>query len=138
MAVYHHTIYLTYMQGSLCKMLDWMKHSSVQLLSRSVTLCDPMDCSTPGFLVHHQLLELVQTHVFQVGDAIQPSHPLLSLLLLSIFPSIRVFSKESILCIRRPKYWSFSTNFSIEMKYKHWDEAQAGIKIAGRNINNLR
>ena len=43
-----------------------------------LTLCDPMDCSTPGFPVHHQLLELTQTHVRQVGDGIQPSHPLLS------------------------------------------------------------
>ena len=43
------------------------------------TLCNPMDCSTPGFSVHHQLLELAQTHVHQVGDAIQSSHPLLSL-----------------------------------------------------------
>ena len=42
------------------------------------TLCDPMNCSTPGFPVHHQLLELTQTQVHQVGDAIQPSHPLLS------------------------------------------------------------
>ena len=42
------------------------------------TLCDPMDCSTPGFPEHHQLLELTQTHVHRVGDAIQPSHPLLS------------------------------------------------------------
>ena len=42
------------------------------------TLCNPMDCNTPGFLVHHQLLELAQTHVHQVGDAIQPSHPLSS------------------------------------------------------------
>ena len=41
-----------------------------------LTLCDPIDCSTPGFPVHHQLLELTQTHVYQVGDAIQPSHPL--------------------------------------------------------------
>ena len=71
-----------------------------------------MDCSTSGFPVHHQLLELVQTHVHWVGDAIQPSHPLLSLLLLpSIFSSIRVFSNESVLHIRWPKYWSFS--FSI-------------------------
>ena len=52
-----------------------------------------MDCSTPVLPVHHQLLKLVQTRVHQVGDAIQPSHPLSSLLLLpSIFPSIRVFS----------------------------------------------
>ena len=43
----------------------------------SQVLCDPMDCSTPGFLVHHQLLELAQTHVYQVSDAIQSSHPLL-------------------------------------------------------------
>ena len=41
-------------------------------------LCDPMNCSTPGLLVHHQLLEFTQTHVHRVGDAIQPSHPLLS------------------------------------------------------------
>ena len=43
-----------------------------------LTLCDPTDCSTPGFPDHHQLLELTQTHVHRVGDAIQPSHPLLS------------------------------------------------------------
>ena len=42
------------------------------------TLCDPMDCSTPGFPVHHQLLELAQTQIHRVGDAIQPSHPLSS------------------------------------------------------------
>ena len=51
--------------------------SSVQLLSH-VRLCDPMDCSTPGFLLHHQLLELAQTHAHRVSDAIQPSHPLSS------------------------------------------------------------
>ena len=71
-----------------------------------------MNCSTPGCPIHHQLPELAQTHVHQVGDAIQPSHPLPTLLLLpSIFPSIRVFSNESVLCIRWPKYWSF--RFSI-------------------------
>ena len=72
-------------------------------------LCNCMDCSMPGFPVYHQLLKLAQTHVHRVGDAIQPSHPLL--LLPSIFPSIRIFSNESILHIRWPKYWSF--NFSI-------------------------
>ena len=62
-----------------------------------LTLCDPMDCSMPGLPVHHQLLESTQIHVHRVGDAIQPSHPLSSPLLLpSIFPSIRVFSNESI------------------------------------------
>ena len=67
----------------------------------------------PGFPVHHPFPELAQTHVHRVGDAIQPSHPLLSLLLPpSIFPSIRVFSNESALRIRWPKYWSFSFNIS--------------------------
>ena len=69
-----------------------------------------MNHSTPGLPVHHQLLESTQTHVHWVGDAIQPSNPLL--LLPSIFPSIRVFSNESVLCIRWPKYWSFSFNIS--------------------------
>ena len=77
------------------------------------TLCDPMDCSTPGLPVHHQLPELAQIHVHPVSDAIQPSHPLSPCLLLpSIFPSIRVFSNESVLHIRWPKYWSFSFNIS--------------------------
>ena len=76
------------------------------------TLCDPMDCSTPGFPVHQQLLELTQSLVHQVGGTIQPSHPLLSPSPPpSIHPSIRVFSKESVLHIRWPNYWSFS--FSI-------------------------
>ena len=51
-----------------------VQYSSVSQLYP--TLCDPMDCSTPGFPVHHQLLELVQTHLYQVNDAIQPPHPL--------------------------------------------------------------
>ena len=79
------------------------------------TLCNPMDCSTPGFPVHHQLPELAQTHVHQVGGAIQPSHPLL--LPPSIFPSIRVFSNESVLRIRWPKYWSFSFSISPSIEY---------------------
>jgi len=72
-----------------------------------------MDCSMPGFPVHHQLLELTQTHFHRVNDAIQPSHTLSTLLLLpSIFPSIRVFSNELVLHIRWPKYWSFSFSIS--------------------------
>ena len=139
-----------------------------------------MDCSTPGLPVHHQFPGFTQTHIYRVGDAIQPSHPLSSpspptfnlsqhqsvkfshsvlsdslwlfapwtvahqaslsitnswsppkpmstesvipsnhlilcrplLLLPSIFPSIRVFSNELTLCIRWPKYWSFSFNIS--------------------------
>ena len=74
-----------------------------------------MDCSTPGFPVYHQLLELAQTHVHRVGDAIQPSHPLL--LPPSIFPSIRVFSSESVLHIRWPKYWTFSFSISPSNEY---------------------
>ena len=61
-----------------------------------------MDCSTPGFPVHHQLPELAQTHLILC-------HPLL---LPSIFPNIRVFSNESALRVRWPKYWSFSFNIS--------------------------
>ena len=91
--------------------------SSVQLLSR-VRLWDPMDCSTPGLPVHHQLLEFTQTHVHWVGDAIQSSHPLLP-------PSpptfnlsnISVFSKESILPFRWPKYWSYSLSISPSIEY---------------------
>ena len=71
-----------------------------------------------GLLVHHQLPELAQTHVHRVSDAIQPSHPLSSLLLPpSVFPSVRVFSIESILCIRWPKYWSFSFSISPSNEY---------------------
>ena len=77
-----------------------------------------MDCSTPGFPVHHQLPESAQTHVHRVVDTIQPSHPLSSLLLPpSVFPSIRVFSNASVLRIRWPKYWSFSFDISPSNKY---------------------
>ena len=78
------------------------------------TLCDPMDCSTPGFPVHHQLQELTQTHVHRVSDVVQQSHPLLSP---SVFPSNRVFSKESILHIRWPEYLSFSFSISPSNEY---------------------
>ena len=69
----------------------------------SLTLCDPMDCSMPGFPVHHQLLKLAQIHVHQVGDAIQPSHPLSPPSPPTFnLPGIRVFSNESVLHIRWP------------------------------------
>ena len=82
------------------------------------TLCDSMDCSMLGFSVHHQLLEPTQTHVHQV---VMPSsylilcHPVF--LMPSIFPSIRVFSNESTLRMRWPKYWSFSFNISASNEY---------------------
>ena len=77
-----------------------------------LTLCNPMNCSTPGLPVHHQLPEFTQTYIHRVGDAIQPSHPLSSPSPLApqSLPA-SVFSNESTLRMRWPKYWSFS--FSI-------------------------
>ena len=81
------------------------------------TLCDPMNHSTPGLPVHHHLPEFTQIHVRRVSDAIQPSHPLLSPSPPApIPPSIRVFSNESTLCMRWPKYWSFSFSISPSLK----------------------
>ena len=102
--------------------MPWMEKSG-RLQFSSVaqscpTLCDTMNRSTPGLPVHHQLLESTQTHVHQ---SVMPSNHLMlchSLLLLpSIFPSIRVFSSESALRIRWPKYWSFSFNISPSNEY---------------------
>ena len=81
--------------------------------SSCLTLCDPMDCSTRGLPVHHQLLEFTQTH--DIESVMPINHLILCcplLLLPSIFPSIRAFSKESALHIRWPKYWNFSFNIS--------------------------
>ena len=78
-----------------------------------------MDCSRPGFSVYHQLPEYAQTHVHQVSDAVQPSFPLSSpsppALNLSQHQSL--FSNESVLPIRWPKYWSFSFNISPSNEY---------------------
>ena len=71
-----------------------------------------MNCSMPGLPVHHQLPEFTQAHVHQVGDAIQPSHPVSSSSPPAPNPSIRVFSNESALRMRWPKYWSFSFHIS--------------------------
>ena len=79
------------------------------------TLYDPMDCSMPGLPVHHQLPGFTETHVHWVGDAIQSSHLLSSPSpFSSVFPSIRIFSIESALCIMWSKYWSFSISPSNE------------------------
>ena len=83
-----------------------------------MTLCDPMDCSMPGFPVHHQLPSLLKLMAIKL---VMPSNHLTlwgSLLFLpSIFPSIRVFPSESVLHIRRPKYWSFSFSISPSNEY---------------------
>ena len=110
----------------------WMYFSSVSSFTQSCpTLCDLMDCSTPGLPVHHQLLEFMQTHVHWVSDAIQPSHPLLS----PSSPAFNlsqqqglykwvsfqwIFSNESVLCIRWPKYWSFSFSISLPVNIQDW------------------
>ena len=102
-----------------------------------LTLCDPMHCSTPGLPVHHQH-EFTQSHVHRVGDAIQPSHPLSSPLPPApIPPSIRVFSNESALRMRWPKYWSFS--FSIIPSKEHSStRTQTHFPCSGRQILNYR
>ena len=92
-----------------------VQYSSVTQLC--LTLCSPMDCSTPNLPVHHQLLEFTQTHVQKVGDAIQTSHLCHPLFLPSVFPSIRVFSNKSVLCTRWPKYWSFSFSISPSSEF---------------------
>ena len=93
-----------------------VRSASVQFSSVAqscLTLCNPMDCSTPGFPVHHQLQSLLKLMSI---ESVMPSnhlilcHPLL--LPPSIFPTIRVFSSKSVLHIRWPKYWSFSFNIS--------------------------
>ena len=71
----------------------------------------------PGVPVHHQLLELAQTHVHRVCDVIQPSHPLSSPSPPSIFPRIKVFSNKSVLHIRQTMYWSFSFSISPSNEY---------------------
>ena len=97
-----------------CPMIVTVYFSSVQFIAQSCpTPCDPMNCSMPGLPVHHQILEFTQSHVH---ESVMPfnhlilCHPLL--LPSPIIPSIRVFSNESTLHIRWPKYWSFSFNIS--------------------------
>ena len=82
-----------------------------------LTLCDSMDCNTPGSSVLNCLPEFAQIHVCCVGDGIWPSHPLPPLLLPSTFPSIRVFSNELALHIRWSKDWSLSFSNSPSNEY---------------------
>ena len=100
------------------QLCDWKKFQFSSVAQSCPTLRDPMDCSMPGFPVHHQLLQPTQTHVHHVGDAINhlilchpfPFPP-------SIPPSNRVFSNESVLHIRWPKCWSFSFSISPSNEY---------------------
>ena len=85
------------------------------------THCHPMDCSTPGFPVHHQLPELLK--LMSIESVMPSNHLILCrplLLLPSIFPSIGIFSNESVLHIRWPKYWNFSFNISPSMNTQDW------------------
>ena len=87
-------------------------HICCSVAQSCLTLCYPMDCSMPGFLVLHYLLEFVQTHVYWVSDAIPPSHPLSP-----SSPPASVFSSETAFHIRWPKYWSFSFSTCLSNKY---------------------
>ena len=97
---------------------DFATVSQISVQFSSVALCDPMNPSTPGLPVHHHILEFTQTHVHRVSDAINNlilCWPIV--LLLSIFPSIRVFSNESVLHIKWRKYWKFSFSISPSNEY---------------------
>ena len=100
----------------------WSTHFTTGCISSVTqscpTLCDPMKCSTPGLPVHHQLRSLPK--LMSIESVMPSKHPILCcplLLLLSILPSIRVFSNESLLYIRWPKYWSFSFSISPSNEY---------------------
>ena len=106
---------ILFMNGETPYDISSVQFSSVAQLC--LTLCDPMDCRTPGLPVHHQLLEFTQTHAIEL---VMPSNHLIlccPFLPPLIFPSIRVFSNESVLRIRWPKYWSFSFNISPSNEY---------------------
>ena len=104
--------------SNVYKVSHWGKVQFSSVPQLHPTLCDPMDCNTPGLPVHHQLPEF--TKLMSI-ESVMPSSRLILcrplLLLPSIFPSIRVFSNESALPIRWPKYWSFS--FSISPSNEH-------------------
>ena len=103
--VHHHLLEFAQVHGLWISDAIQLLHPQFSSVTQSCpTLC-LVDCSTPGFPVHHQLLELAQIHIHRV------------LLLPSIFPSITVFSKESVLPIRWPKYWSFTFSINPSNEY---------------------
>ena len=100
------------------KCLFYLKNQFSSVTQSCPTLCNPMNCSTPGLPVHHQLLVSTQTHVHQVDDAIRPSHPLSS----PSLPALNLSQHQglfqlSALCIRWPNYWSFSFNISLSNEH---------------------
>ena len=96
--------------------LDSITDMKVKVSQSCPTLCNPMDSSIPGFPVHHwSLFKLMSIESVMPSNYLILYHPLL--LLLSVFPSIRVSSSESALHIRWPKYWSFSFNISPSNEY---------------------
>ena len=105
------TYYLLLIIFILLENISDIQFSSVTQLC--LTLCNPMECSTPGLQVHRNSWSLLKLMSIK---SVMPSNRLILccplLLLSSIFTSIRVFSSESVLCIRWPKYWSFSINIS--------------------------
>ena len=103
-------------------------------------LCNPMNRSTPGLPVHHQLLEFTQTHVHRVSDAIQPSHPLSSPSPPALnFPSIRVFSNESTLHIRWPSIGVSASASVLPMNTQDWSplEWMGWISLQSKGPSSL-
>ena len=92
------------------------EHQFSSVIQSCPTLCDPMDCSTPGLPVLHHLLEPAQTHVHQVGDAIQPSHPLSS-----PSPALNLSQHQGLFqgvsSLPQVNYWSFSFSISPSNEY---------------------
>ena len=108
------SIILTKNLDTQYSIVDYRPYCCCSVAQSCPTLCDPMDSSTPGFPVLHHLPELAQTHLLLFNHLVF-CRPLLPLP--SFFPSIRVFSNKSVLCIRWPIYWSFSFSISLSNEY---------------------
>ena len=134
---------------SLYVLLLMIQFSSVD--QSCPTPCDSMNCSMPGLPVRHQLPESTQTHVHRVSDAIQPSHPLSSPSPALNLSQHQVFSNESALRVRWPKYWSFSFNISPSNEHpglisfridwldlcSPWDSKESSLIPQFKSINSL-
>ena len=111
---YHSVVHQALLSMEFSRQEYWS--GSISSVAQShQTLCDPMDCSTPGFPIHHQLDQLMSIELVMPSNHLILCCPLL--LLTSVFPSVRVFSNESVLHIRWPKYWSFSFSISPSNEY---------------------